>query len=96
MADLFFSTGQAARELHATQDRIRALCQAEAIACELTAGGQFRIPRTEVERLKLEGLPTVPRPLPNGEDTPVGKPRVGQRTPAALLAAPSEDVIDSA
>jgi len=96
MADLFFSTGQAARELHATQDRIRALCQAEAIACELTAGGQFRIPRTEVERLKLEGLPTVPRPLPNGENVTAERRPGGQRTRAALLAAPSEDVIDSA
>jgi hypothetical protein len=96
MVDLFFSTGQAARELHATQDRIRALCQTEAIACELTAGGQFRIPRTEVERLKLEGLPIVPRPLPNGEDVTAARRPGGQRTRAALLAEPSEEVIDSA
>lgn len=96
MADLFFSTGQTARELHATQDRIRALCQAEAIPCELTAGGQFRIPRTEVERLKREGLPTVPRPFPNGENVTQERRPGGQRTRAALLAEPSEEVIDSA
>ncbi|HWY48397.1 MAG TPA: helix-turn-helix domain-containing protein [Bryobacteraceae bacterium] len=62
---MFYSTGQVARELGVTQARIRTLCQNGLIAAEITPGGQFRIPKSEVDRLKRDGLPAIPRPIPN-------------------------------
>lgn len=61
---LFYSTGQAARELGVSQDQIRLLCHAKAIKAEFTAGGQYRIAQADVERLKRQGVPPAPRPLP--------------------------------
>ncbi len=89
MNDLFFTTGQAAKELNLPQSRIRALCKARAIACELTDGNQFRIPTSEIERLKREGVPAAPRPLPGSE-------RSSRTRPAGLLGQPSHEVIASA
>jgi excisionase family DNA binding protein len=65
MGEVFYSTGQVARELGVTQARIRTLCQSGLIAAEITPGGQFRIPQSEVDRLKRDGLPAIPRPMPN-------------------------------
>jgi excisionase family DNA binding protein len=55
---LFYSSGQAARELGTTQTRIRALCESRAIEATSTPGGQWRVAREEVERLQAEGLPS--------------------------------------
>jgi hypothetical protein len=96
MADAYFSTGQAARELGITQTKMRALCESEAIDSICTPGGQFRISEDEIERLKREGLPAIPRPLPEAVHTrEVSRPR-SNRAEVALLAAPSKVVIDSA
>ena len=65
MGEMFYSTGQVARELGVTQARMRTLCQKGLIAAEITDGGQFRISKSEVERLKRDGLPAIPRPMPN-------------------------------
>src|ERR1035437_3527658 len=96
MADTFFSTGQAARELGITQARVRALCESEAIDSVCTAGGQYRISRDEIERLKREGLPAIPRPLPEAVHTRRVSPKRFNRGEVALLAEPSEAVIGSA
>src|SRR5271155_4057160 len=64
MERLFFSTGQAARQLSTTLATIRLLCENQVIAAETTPGGQWRVPASEVERLKRDGLPPIPRPLP--------------------------------
>jgi excisionase family DNA binding protein len=88
--DLFFSTGQAARELGVSPATIRALCAAGAIEAQSTPGGQYRISRAVVEKLKQTGLPNVPRPLPVGYGP--GQKKNGN---ARLLAPPSEDLIDS-
>jgi excisionase family DNA binding protein len=53
MATMFYSTGQAARELNITQDRVRQLCEAGAVTAEITAGGQWRVPKAEIDRLRL-------------------------------------------
>jgi len=90
MNDLFFTTGQAAKELDVPQSRIRALCSARAIACEVTAGGQFRIPTAEVARLKRDGVPAIPRPLPDADRVSA------KRSTSGLLGDPSRDVIASA
>lgn len=96
MAEAFFSTGQAARELGITQTKVRALCESEAIDSVCTSGGQYRISKDEIERLKREGLPPIPRPLPEAVHTrEVSRPR-SNRGEVALLAAPSKVVINSA
>jgi hypothetical protein len=60
----------------------------------MTDGGQFRIPREVVEKLKRDGVPAMPRPLPNqGEMTVIPSP--ARRAHPALLAAPSDEVIES-
>ena len=64
MNTLFLSTGKAARALGVNPDVIRRLCEAEAIQAEVTQGGQWRIRTDEISRIKREGLPLVPRPLP--------------------------------
>ncbi len=94
MNGLFFSTGRAARALGVTQAQIRALCQSNAIAAEVTDGGQWRLPRAEVERLKRDGLPPVALPLPADTSQPSqGKARYGH---PALLAEPSGEVVAGA
>src|SRR5580704_10441356 len=64
MERLFYSTGQVARQLGTTLATVRALCENRVIAAETTPGGQWRVPASEVERLKRDGLPPIPRPLP--------------------------------
>jgi excisionase family DNA binding protein len=96
MADTYFSTGQAARELGITQAKVRALCESDSIDSVCTPGGQHRISKDEIERLKREGLPAIPRPLPDAVHTrEISRPR-SNRGEVALLAAPSKVVIDSA
>src|ERR1700689_4254091 len=96
MDDVYYSTGQAARELGVTQARVRALCGSEVIDATCTAGGQFRISRDEIERLKRDGLPSIPRPLPEPDRARVAPAVRHNRGEVALLAEPSEAAIDSA
>src|SRR5262249_44185439 len=91
MGKFFFTSGQAARQLGTTTDAIRNLCQSGAIKSQTTAGGQWRVPVAEIERLKRDGLPPIPRPMPG---RPAG-PRVNSRA-SALLADPSEEAIAAA
>jgi excisionase family DNA binding protein len=72
MATMFYSTGQAACELSITQDRVRQLCEAGAVTAEITSGGQWRVPKAEIDRLKRDGLPPVPRPLPGADRSALG------------------------
>src|SRR5579864_2993520 len=96
MEPLFYSTGHAARELGISQARVRDLCRNGAIEAEMTDGGQFRIPREILEKLKREGILPMPKPMPNGKPVATVIPAPGRRSHPALLAAPSEEVIDSA
>src|SRR5437879_5689545 len=89
MEPTFFSTGQAARQLGITQDRVRQLCEAGAVTAEITNGGQWRIAKPEIDRLKRDGLPPVPRPLP-GDSVRRTKSSNG------LLAPPSPAVVSAA
>src|SRR5438876_9733700 len=70
MQPLYYSTGQAARQLGTTLAAIRVLCENRVVAAETTPGGQWRVPASEVERLKRNGLPPIPRPLPTESATP--------------------------
>jgi hypothetical protein len=42
---------------------IRVLCENRVVAAETTPGGHWRVPSSEVERLKRDGLPPIPRPM---------------------------------
>ena len=92
--ELFFRSGQAAKELGISSDHLRALCKAAKIRAQLTEGGQYRIPQSEVERLKREGVPAAPRPLPAAPSEPGPHARPARHP--GLLASPSPDAIDSA
>jgi excisionase family DNA binding protein len=95
MGGLFFRTSDVARELGVSQAQIRALAESGAIASESTPGGQYRISTNEVERLKRDGLPRLPRPLPDENAPPArnGRPRPSR---AELLAEPSEEAVTAA
>jgi excisionase family DNA binding protein len=99
MKGLFFSTGQAARELGVSAAKIRTLCASGAIESTCTTGGQFRVSQEEIERLKRDGLPPVPRPLPQQDGAQGAQAATRARSnrgEVALLAPPSEAIIDSA
>src|SRR5216684_3459689 len=99
MRTLFYSTGQVARQLGTTLAAIRVLCENRVIAAETTPGGQWRVPASEVERLKRDGLPPIPRPLPTESAPPA---RNGNGTDSRhgfnpeLLAEPSDEVVSAA
>jgi excisionase family DNA binding protein len=92
-ASFYFTTGQAAQQLSTSQAQIRALCESGAVEAKTTPGGQYRIPAGELERLKRDGLPPIPHPLPD-ESRPMarnGRARLGN----LLLAAPSGEVVSA-
>ena len=97
MPPLFYSTGQAARQLGTTLAAIRVLCENRVVAAETTPGGHWRVPASEVERLKRDGLPPIPRPLPT-ESAPPARNGTDDRhgfTPE-LMAEPSDEVVSAA
>ena len=60
MAESYYRTGQAAKQLGVSSYHVRRLCEAGEIAAEISAGQQWKIPLHEVARLKKEGVPPVP------------------------------------
>ena len=93
--DLYYATGQAARELGATQEAIRALCQGGLIEAEITPGKQFRIRASELERLRREGLPQTPRPMPGESRAREGGGGAHGGDDPRALSASSPDVIEA-
>jgi hypothetical protein len=71
------------------------LCENRAIAAETTPGGHLRVPASEVERLKRDGLPPIPRPLPTESAPPARNGLAGHGHPE-LLAKPSDEVVSAA
>ena len=96
MQPLFYSTGQVARQLGTTLAAIRVLCENRVIAAETTPGGHLRVPASEVERLKREGLPPIPRPLPTESAPPARNGTAGRHGHPELLAEPSDEVVSAA
>src|ERR1039458_10352617 len=92
MQPLFYSTGQVARQLGTTLATIRILCENRAIATETTPGGHWRVAASEVERLKRDGLPPIPRPLPTESASPASNGTAGRHGHPELLAE-SADVV---
>jgi excisionase family DNA binding protein len=92
-----YTTGRAARELRVSQNRLRALCQAGMIAARATPGGHFRIPKSEIERLRRDGVPDPPPATPvEPQAEPVNLPTINPHRHPVLLAEPSEQAINSA
>jgi len=56
----YYRSGQAARVWAISPHLVRRLCEAGLIAAERSDGGQWKIPHSEVERIKKEGLPEIP------------------------------------
>jgi len=92
MPSLFYSTGQVARQLGTTPAAIRLLCENRLIAAETSPGGQWRIAASEVERLKRDGLPAIPRPLPNPSAPPVRNGTSNGHGYAVFVEEPSDEV----
>ncbi len=92
-----YTTGRAARELRVSQNRLRALCQAGMIAARATRGGHWRIPKSEVERLRRAGVPEPPPATPTeSQAESTSGPAANPHRHPALLAEPSKDAIGAA
>src|ERR1035437_2481165 len=96
MQPLFYSTGQVARQLGTTLATIRVLCETRVLAAETTPGGPWRVPASEVERLKRDGLPPIPRPLPTESAPPPRDGTADRHGHPDLLAEPSDEVVSAA
>ena len=92
MPSLFYSTGQVARQLGTTLAAIRLLCEKRLIAAETSPGGHWRVPAAEVERLKRDGLPPIPRPLPNPSARPPENEISNGHGYAEFVEEPSDEV----
>jgi excisionase family DNA binding protein len=97
MSDNFYRSGQAAKQLGVSSYHLRRLCEVGEINAELTAGQQWRIPASEIVRLRREGIPDIPVESDDGEDATYtsseGEP---EDPPDGLLAAPSAELIEAA
>src|ERR1035441_4862204 len=96
MEPLFYSTGQVARQLGTTLATIRILCENRVITAETTPGGHWRVPASAVERLKRDGMPPIPRPLPTESAPPARNGTAGRQGHPELLAEPSDEVVSAA
>jgi hypothetical protein len=88
----FYSTGQVARQLGVTPAQVRLLCESGVVAAETTPGGQWRVPAHEVVRLKREGLPPIPRPMPAEDGPPEAKGKPAAHD-SELVVRPSTEVV---
>lgn len=97
MSEATYSTGQAAKLLstsshHISSYQIRRLCETGLTEGELTPGNRWRIPASEVERLKREGLPPIPQPAEDGRPgaiAPAVPDQITRRNPAPEPEAPA-------
>jgi hypothetical protein len=56
----YYRSGQAARVWATSPHFVRRLCEARLVDAERSDSGQWKIPHSEVERIKKEGLPEIP------------------------------------
>ena len=99
MSESYFRSGQVAKQLGVSSYHVRRLCEVGEINADLTAGQQWRIPQSEVARLRREGIPDIPVESDDGPDeSPSASCREEDpdEPPAGLLAAPSDEVIGAA
>src|ERR1035441_3874367 len=99
MPESFYRSGQAAKQLGVSSYHIRRLCEVGEITAEITAGQQWRIPESEIARLRKEGIPDVPVESEDGADDSTHtsyREADPDEPPEGLLAAPSEELIEGA
>jgi len=68
------------------------MCENGVVAAETTPGGQWRVPAHEVERLKRDGLPPIPRPMPTEDDPPESNGKPARPNHSELAVRPSMEV----
>ena len=99
MSESHFRSGQVAKQLGVSSYHVRRLCEVGEINADLTAGQQWRIPASEIARLRREGIPDVPVESEDGEEdstrTSYREADPGE-PPEGLLASPSEELIGAA
>lgn len=61
MKETTYRTGQAAQLLNCSTHVIRRLCESRLVTAELSHSNQWRVPLSEIERLKEEGIPPLPQ-----------------------------------
>ena len=90
----YYRTGQAAKQLGVSSYQVRRLCEAGEIAAEISAGQQWKIPLSEIARLKHEGVPPVPVEVEAEGDSEPEWPCAADDDdpPEGLYANPSERV----
>jgi excisionase family DNA binding protein len=95
----FYRSGQAAKQLGVSSYYVRRLCEAGAIAAEVTAGQQWLIPGAEIARILREGVPDIPVGPDDATASP-GRASIDETAPEelpeGLLTAPSDALIDAA
>lgn len=97
MGAAYYRSGQAATMLGISTHSVRRLCEAGLIEAELSEGGQWRIPASEIERIKQEGVP----PIPSSVEADAGEAEESEKEQGVpekrgLLAPPSQEVVTSA
>lgn len=92
MGSAYYRSGQAARVWGISSHLVRRLCEAGLIEAEQTDGGQWKIPRFEVDRINKEGIPEIPSPI---ESDKTEEEEEGPKS-NGLLAPPSGEVVTSA
>lgn len=96
MPEGYYATGTAAKALGLSSYHVRRLCETGLIRAELTGGDHWRIPVSEVVRIKREGIPPIPQRLPQEPANGAAKPSKMETEPGGLCAPPSDQVILSA
>ena len=98
MKQNFYRTGQAGKQLGISSYRIRQLCESGLIPdAELTEGGQWLVPASEVEKLSKEGVPPTPKTVDTAGAAASGNSAARSRRNAnPLIAKPSTDAVDAA
>ena len=94
MPESFFRSGQVAKQL-GSSCHVRRLGETGEIAAELTAGHQWRIPASEIARLRWEGVADIP--VEDEGDASCAAAQIDQDDQSdGLLSAPSVELIEAA
>jgi excisionase family DNA binding protein len=94
VAEAYYRTGQAAKQLGVSSYHVRRLCEAGEIAAEISAGQQWKIPVAEIARLKRDGVPPVPVTV--DEESADVESNGEPVAPEGLYANPSDQLIEAA
>ncbi len=87
----YYRSGQAAKLWGISAHLVRRLCEAGLIEAQHTAGGQWKIPHSEVERIKEEGVPEIPSSIePDQDEWEAGGPQ--ETGPARVVRGPAAPV----